>query len=45
MFRLILPVLIAAQNPGLTCDEDKVKTYVKLTADEQKNGVWGSNEQ
>ena len=48
MFRLILPALIAAQNtenPGLTCTEDKVKTYVKLTQKQQDNNVWGTNEQ
>ena len=46
MFRLILPALIAAQNnEGLTCSEDKVKTYVKLTQKQQDNNVWGTNEQ
>ena len=48
MFRLILPALIAAQNtenPGLTCDQKEVKTYVKLTQAQQDNNVWGTNEQ
>merc|ERR1711976_504384 len=49
MFRLILPALIAAQDPGtpgLTCPPNEVKTYVKLTKDQQnEGGLWGTNEQ
>merc|ERR1711976_316498 len=48
-FRLILPALIAAQDPGtpgLTCPPNEVKTYVKLTKNQQnEGGLWGTNEQ
>merc|ERR1712212_33819 len=44
MFKLLVLPLSLAYGHGLSCSDADVKTYVKLTADEQNSNQWSSEE-